>query len=111
MQNLKKLLKLLNECRKDYSKLKSELDRKEAQTYFSWRKENLKDRTAWDKVIAEFKSEDEEWQKQEQLLDDLKVDLEIYKNIFSITQSYLQKEEITTEEADKLIESLLEEVL
>ncbi len=62
---LVELVQELSSRRTKVADLKLTLSRKETTSYLQWKQENPKDRTAMDKVIAELKENDKQWQELE----------------------------------------------
>ena len=103
--NLSGLIKRINQAKEEYLQLKSKLTLKELESYQRWKRDNPKDRSAMDKVIANLKLQDEEWLQDEKMLLELEIECFQLKNIYDVVKVLLMKPDVSVEDVSRFIQA------
>jgi hypothetical protein len=105
---MENLVKQMDEMNRKVIELKLWLQEKEVVEFNAWKKENPKDRTAMDKIIALLKiEENDNWLLKEQEYQKSKIELDRLKSIYNIVLKLLDRTDYTREDIEKFIEDLL----
>ena len=100
---LKELIKNIETKKRTLTQLKASLAKRELIAYNDWKVLNPKDRTAMEKVIANIKIDDENWVKEEEAFEKLKVDVEILGYKKSIAQEMLHSSFFSKEDVEEFL--------
>ena len=98
--NIAELIKKMNGIRIKKDQIKYELANIENERYSEWKKDNPTSRTAKDKVIAELKNQDKEWQEKELYYIDLSNELSYLTNIYNIVQGMVSNPNYNATDVD-----------
>jgi len=104
---IKTLLKRLVEVKKERDEIEYSLKKKEIESYLRYKKDNPKDRSAMDKIVAELKFKDEGWKYIESRFIKKKVEYEALKLINDVVLRLLNRDDFSMDDIYCLIEELL----